>query len=392
MEKLGMRIAVLKPGLLFLAIFSTTAGANDQYPKLSLTVDAYHKSNSTALGGRHEGFGLSHTELNAQHRIGHLFDVTVTAIGEANEEETEFSIEEAYLRSLSLPAGVTLKGGRFLSDIGYLNGQHPHADSFVERPLLYRAFLGGHYYDDGLSLSLVMPTDLYWRVGAEAFTGDELGEFDHNRQIGTWTLSTKIGGDIGTSQSWQTGFSYMRNRMLNQTDTSHEHEHEEEQEHGHADAHDHHGHSHGAEYYGKHMYLADIVWKWSPQGNNRDQQLSLSGEYIRVTDPNQYASNSQYHEGWYGSAVYRFSPQWSMGIRHGKVDLQLGHDDHFHEGSLAESSVMLAWNPTHTQTLRLQYSHQDVQKDWNETFTESSDNALTLQYIISFGAHDAHAF
>lgn len=382
-----MHIRVLRPSLLALAIISITAQAEEQYPELSLTIDAYHKSDNTALGGREEGWGLSHTELSARHRFGNLFDATVTAVAEANEEDTDFSFEEVYLQTLSLPAGLTLRAGRFLSDIGYLNGQHPHTDSFVERPLLYRAFLGGHYYDDGVGLNLVMPTDLYWRISAEAFTGDELGEFEHDKRVGTWTLSTKVGGDIGTSQSWQAGFSYMRNRMLDQGG-SEEEEHHHHEEHDHAD----HGHSHGAEYYGKHLYLADAVWKWSPEGNNRNQQLAISGEYIRVTDPNQYAKNDQYHEGWYGSAVYRFSPRWSAGIRHGQVDLQLGHDDHFHEGSLRETSAMLAWNPSHTQTLRLQYSYQDVHKDWHDTFTESADNAVTLQYILSFGAHDAHSF
>ncbi|TCK04774.1 hypothetical protein [Marinobacterium mangrovicola] len=389
-----MRIRVLKPALLTLAVASVSAQAADQYPNVSLTVDAYHKSDNTALGGRHEGWGLSHTELSVSQRFGNLFDGTITAVGEANEEETEFNFEEVYLQTLALPAGMTLRAGRFLSDIGYLNGQHPHADSFTERPLIYRSFLGGHYYDDGIGLNVVMPTELYWRVGAEAFTGDELGEFDHDRTIGAWTVSSKVGGDIGASQSWQAGVSYLRNRMLDQGGAHEEHahdEHEHEHEHEHEDD-AHHGHSHGAEYAGKHLYLADIVWKWSPQGNNRGQQLTLSGEYIRATDPNESAASSDYHEGWYGSAVYRFSPQWSAGIRHGRVDLQMGHDDHFHEASMTESTLMLAWNPTHTQTVRLQYAHQDVRKDWQDTLSDSADNALTLQYIISFGAHDAHAF
>ena len=48
------------------------------------------------------------------------------------------------------------------------------ADDFVERPLLYRAFLGGHWNDDGLRLNLTLPTATYWMVGAEAFRGRRL--------------------------------------------------------------------------------------------------------------------------------------------------------------------------------------------------------------------------
>ncbi len=368
-------------------IASTQVQAELQAPDISLTVDAYHKSDNTALGGRMEGWGLSHTELAISQQFGNFATGKITGVVESNEEETDFNFEEVYLQTLSLPAGMTLRGGRFLSDIGYLNGQHPHADSFSERPLMYRAFLGGHYYDDGLGLSVVMPTDLYWRISAEAFDGEELGEFEGDPTVGTWALSTTFGGDLSQSQSWQAGFSYLRNRMLEQgeEESGHDHDHD----HDHAD--EHHGHSHGAEYAGKHMYMADLVWKWAPRGNNRNQQLTLSAEYARVTDLNEYASSDDYHQGWYGSAVYRFAPQWSAGVRYGRVDLMLGHDDHFHDGKLEETTAMVAWNPTHTQTLRLQYTHQDVIEDWNDTF-EGADNAVTLQYIISFGAHDAHAF
>lgn len=362
------------------AFISSTALAELPAPEISLTIDAYHKSNDTALGSRSEGWGLSHTELALKQQLGSWMTGKLTAVMESNEEETDFSIEEAYLQTLALPAGLTLRGGRFLSDIGYLNGQHPHADSFVERPLMYRAFLGGHYYDDGLGLSLVMPTDLYWRISAEVFDGDSLSETDTGQTVGTWVVSTTFGGDLSDSQSWQAGLSYLRNRTL-LADTDHDdHDHEE------------HGHSHGAEYTGEHLYAADLVWKWAPKGNNRNQQLILSAEYARASDINEFASSNEYHEGWYGSAVYRFTPQWSAGLRYGRIDVQLGHGDHFHEGALDETSVMLAWNPSHTQTLRLQYTHQDVHKDWHETFDEAADDVLTLQYVISFGAHDAHAF
>lgn len=372
--------SIVRPLLSLAVSFTATAQAELPAPEISLTIDAYYKSDETALGGRTEDWGLSHTELALKQQLGNWMSGTLTTVMESNEDDTDFSIEEAYLQTLSLPAGLILRGGRFLSDIGYLNSQHSHADSFVERPLLYRAFLGGHYYDDGLGLSLIMPTDLYWRISAEAFDGDQLSETDSGRTVGTWAMSTTLGGDLSDSQSWQAGLSYLRNRTLSADTDDHDHDHDD------------HGHSHGAEYTGKHLYAADLVWKWAPKGNNRHQQLTLSAEYARVTDISEFASSHEYHEGWYGSAVYRFAPQWSAGLRHGRIDVQMGHDDHFHEGALAETAVMLAWNPSHTQTLRLQYTHQDVHKDWHETFDEAADDVLTLQYVISFGAHDAHAF
>ncbi|MDP0881061.1 hypothetical protein Q6276_29995, partial [Klebsiella variicola] len=81
------------------------------------------------------------------------------------------------------------------------------------------------------------------------------GEFDDNPTVGTWALSTTLGGDISDSQSWQAGVSYLRNRMLGHAEEEHHHDHHDHEE-------DHSGHSHGAEYAGKHLYMADLVWKW----------------------------------------------------------------------------------------------------------------------------------
>jgi hypothetical protein len=64
--------------------------------------------------------------------------------------------------------------GRFASQIGYLNEQHPHADDFVERPLLYRAFFGGHWFDDGLRLNWTAPTPFFLGLGVEVFRGKQL--------------------------------------------------------------------------------------------------------------------------------------------------------------------------------------------------------------------------
>ena len=42
----------------------------------------------------------------------------------------------------NLGEGLTLKGGRFYSGVGYLNSQHAHRWDFVDNPLAYQAFLG----------------------------------------------------------------------------------------------------------------------------------------------------------------------------------------------------------------------------------------------------------
>src|SRR3546814_7619883 len=81
------------------------------------------------------------------------------------------SVEEAYINTLALPAGLAVKFGRFFSDIGYQNHVHAHAWDFADAPLVYRAFFGGQLGDDGVQVRWLAPTDLFVELGAEGLRG-----------------------------------------------------------------------------------------------------------------------------------------------------------------------------------------------------------------------------
>ncbi|MFN7727174.1 MAG: hypothetical protein ACK5QH_19125, partial [Rubrivivax sp.] len=116
-------------------------------------VDVTQSSRALALGARDQGLQLGHSDLTASGPVGSWFKAHVGAMFETHEGQLERSLEEAWLETTRLPAGLQARAGRFASQIGYLNQQHPHADDFVERPLLYRGFFGGHWNDDGLRLN-----------------------------------------------------------------------------------------------------------------------------------------------------------------------------------------------------------------------------------------------
>ena len=82
------------------------------------------------------------------------------------------AVEEAFIQSTSMPGGLTLKGGRFFSGVGYLNERHAHNWMFIDMPLPYRAFMGGQYGDDGVQVRWLAPTEFFLEFGAEAFRGD----------------------------------------------------------------------------------------------------------------------------------------------------------------------------------------------------------------------------
>ncbi|MGS0825199.1 hypothetical protein ACVBIO_05250 [Shewanella sp. 0m-8] len=383
------------------ALFSTQALASDPSltnPAISAVLDGYYQSAERPMSERVEGFGLGHTEVAMSANIDDMFYGKLTAVVEMHDGETELGLEEAFIQTLAMPAGFSVRAGRFLSDIGYLNNQHVHTDAFSDRPAVYRAFLGSHYFDDGVRLNYVAPTDLYWTMGVESFKGDKMraadehGERDY-KNLGVYTAFTKLGGDVGDNGSWQAGLSYLRNE--NGRMTADEHEHVEVQDdHGH-------DHSHNAQYTGENTYIADFVYKWAPNGNYKYQHLTLSGEYFRVTDfapleehhdeheePGHDDSGKDYQDGWYLSSVFQFSPRWSAGLRYGQIDTQMMHSDHFDSQKLKETEVSLAWHHSHFSTVRLQYTNQ---QGTNFDGIED-DNVITLQYVMTLGAHGAHQF
>lgn len=351
--------------------------ANPANPDLSFILDGYYKAENTALSERGQSFGLGHTELSLQSAVDDRFVGRLTAVLESHEGETELDLEEAYLDTTGLPAGLNIRFGRFLSQVGYLNSHHTHSDYFSERPAVYRALLGAHYFDDGVRLNALVPTPFFWRLGAEAFKGSQLAGGEGDESVGVYTLNTKLGGDIGVSNSWQLGASYIYHKLSVMEED--EHEEEEHDDHGH-------DHSHSAAYSAEDLYVLDAVWKWAPLGNPRNQQLILSGEYLYAENLNEFATDDDVHEGWYASLVYRFHPQWGIGIRQGEVDLKQAHEDHFHDQTLEETDVVVFWSHSHFSTIRLQYSQQE-----GNSF-ENINDAVTLQYVMSLGVHGAHEF
>lgn len=349
-------------------------------------LDATYTSRALALEGRDQGLQLGHSDLTASGPLGSLFKAQLTATFATHDGKLEKGIEEAWLETTRLPAGLQARAGRFASQIGYLNQQHPHADDFVERPLLYRGFFGGHWNDDGLRVNWTAPTPFYLMVGAEAFHGKRLVEETASpaKNPGIATVVVKTGADLNRSHSWQLGLSHIRSRREAAVEA---HEHDEgDEDH---DAHDHdHDHAHGAQFSGRKTWMIDATWKWAPDGNNREQQVRVGFEAARITDLNRYAGSGDRHEANAVTLVWRFRPGWEVGARADWLRARMPHDDHFDSVLLRERAVMVAWKPSHMQSLRLQYT---TQRD-AVGIEDPTKRSVQLQYVLAFGAHGAHAY
>lgn len=373
------------------AIPVAAAASSDEGWEAGVVLDAAQTTKKLALGFRDQGLGLGHSDVLIRGPLGAALNAESILATHTIDGRLEVHAERLSLSTRTLPLGLSAVAGRFASQIGYLNEQHPHADDFTERPLLYRGFLGNHWFDDGLRLNWIAPTPFYLRVGAETFTGRQLiKEAETKPSIGAWTLSSKTGGDFNQSNSWQFGLSVVGNRRQ-----------AEVREHGAGEsAHD---HDHGAAFSGRRMGMSDLVYKWAPNGNPRQEQIRLVWEYAVVSGIHPQ-SGSLGHAGSTLGAVWRFHPAWEVGLRSDWLRVnspELRDNDGdgvaeslgFAAGRLREQSLMIAYKPNHGQTYRLQYSAQRATgSDVADIFARPASSGIQFQVTIEFGAHSAHSF
>jgi len=322
------------------------------------------------------GFAVGETEFSFSANVNDLFHAQAAVSLDAADGSV--SLEEGFLETLALPAGATVKAGRFFSAIGYLNEQHAHKDNFVDRPMPYLAFLGGQYGDDGVQISFVMPTDLYMQVGAGAFRGASFpaGGAD-NKGVGAFTGFLRLGGDVGFSNSWRFGLSFLHANSSHRvtgdiTDPQ-------------ADVLNFTGNTD--------LQIADFKYQWSPYGNTVDRSFVLQGEYLRRS------RNGTFNDipfdgtdtGFYVEGVYKFMHGWRAGYRYSALNPNDAVPVSLRGKLLGDAGInpnnhsfMIDWARNEFSLLRVQFSTE--QSQFNR------DNRIYLRYIMSIGAHGAHSF
>jgi hypothetical protein len=74
------------------------------------------------------------------------------------------TVEEGYLTTLSLPAKLQLKVGKFREAVGRINPTHPHALPFIDLPNAYLNLFGDEgLNDEGVSLSWLLPNKAFYQ-------------------------------------------------------------------------------------------------------------------------------------------------------------------------------------------------------------------------------------
>lgn len=355
---------------------------------------AVHNHDSATVDPANQrGFSLDHTELVLAANIDPNW--RGQAILATLDGSTE--VEEAWFQSLGLSHGMGLKAGRFRSGIGYLNEQHPHQWDFADAPLMYQALFGEHasYANDGVQLKWLAPTDTFIELGAEIGRGANFPGTERNKNgSNAAAVFAHLGGDVGIAHSWRAGLSYLNTRAEARTAHFEDINALEAQ---------------GAFSGRSATWIADLVWKWSPNGNPKYQNFKLQAEYfsrreqgdLLCTDLDTATPtactggvSSDYRSrqsGGYVQGVFQFTPQWRAGLRHERLDS--GQRDF---GVNAANLVIDAYKPQKTSAMVdyswSEFSRLRLQYAQDKSMLGVSDNQVTVQYIMSLGAHGAHKF
>jgi len=329
-------------------------------------------------GPETEGFNLGESELTLSANIDDKFYAQATIAFGNDAGATEVEMEELYVQTLALNNGLTLKAGRYFSALGYLNEQHAHAWDFADAPLVYQAMLGGQLKNDGIQLSVILPTDFYLQAGLELGNAQNFPSSGIHNGFGSQTAFLSTGGDIGYSHSWQLGLSYWRASVKQRTGLDE---------------------NPAFSYTGDSAITAlDFVYKWSPNGNNKQQNIKFQFEYFDrnedgiLGDIDTSAVNYDGNQiGWYSELAWLFRPTWRTAIRYDRID---ANNKSFNQQRLeaagllsdaeqTRASIMFEWLPSEFSRLRVQYN------DEVDVFNAAQ---WFFQYTYSMGSHGGHQF
>ncbi|HTT40393.1 MAG TPA: hypothetical protein VMH32_22295 [Burkholderiales bacterium] len=361
---------------------------SDQDPR-TRTVTGFLGSDEYGLPNR--GFDLGETEIQISANIDHLFYGQATF----SIEDGTISAEEAFFQTTGIGHGLTVKGGRYFSAIGYFNSVHNHAWDFQDPALVQKAFLGDNFGMDGVQVSWIAPLPtVYVEVGGEGgkpveFPFPDSSYNSNGFQVGT--AYAHLGGDIGESSSYRLGVWGLtsQNGVTDQL----------------VPALDFTGFTNTLSGGSDNLWGLDFVYKWAPNGDPSYQNAKVVAEWMHRSlngtltyapglPQSQVGSLNASQSGWYIQGVYQFHPYWRVGLRY----------DQLNEGSYGLGpglvgapglappdftprrwSVMTDWSPSEFSRFRLQFQQDKSQ-------VGLTDNQVFLQYIFSLGTHGAHKF
>jgi hypothetical protein len=400
------------------------AGANVRLIDVSLntlfaagfsTVDSERELRNLQGGAhdpRNQGFTLQQAELSFTGAVDPYFTGEAHVVASTDGVE----LEEAFITTSSLPWGLQLEMGYFLTEFGRINPQHPHQWDWLDQPVINTRMFGGEgLRSPGVRLGWLTP--LPW--ASELHLG--MQNADEGDLTASFISSEPVGGRPSTGRDvdgvkellylarWANSWDFSPETtallglsgLYGPNDTGND----------------------GKTW----IYGLDFTLKWRPQTNFRGWPFVVwqteiikrdftADRYVAGTasdgdggdDGHDHGDDGDAVEfdedlpsdvlrdfGGYTQVLYGFRPGWATGLR---FEYASGSGPSVIDGSMGRRaedpdradrfrfSPLLAWWPTHFSRLRLQYN-----LDWSDQLNDT-EHTFWLGAEILYGAHAAHSY
>ena len=124
------------------------------------------RASYNSIGKRNIEAYLNETEISLQAAVDPYLraDFFLSFGRDPETKKYGVEVEEGYLTTLSLPAQLQLRLGKFREAVGRINPVHPHALPFIDMPNAYVNYFGEEgLNDEGLSLSWLVPNKKFYQ-------------------------------------------------------------------------------------------------------------------------------------------------------------------------------------------------------------------------------------
>ncbi|MGA1978421.1 MAG: hypothetical protein ABSG89_11280 [Bacteroidales bacterium] len=259
-------------------------------------------------------------------------------------------LEEGYLTTLSLPAHLQLKVGRFKGALGRINPVHSHALPFISLPEAFQNYFGEGINDDGVSLSWLVPNSLFYQELVVQVTDGPIESPSFSRSVGNTYLELvhlKNFFDLTSNATLELGFSGITGANPDTLRSN--------------------------------IAAMDLTYKWKPVQYNTYKSFTWQSEgwFSNANTAKDHAVNTF---GMYSLINFQFSRRmFFTGI--------YSYSNKPFSANTRENaySVTIGWYATEFQKIEIE--GKTVSSNVN-----SEQNQILLRWIFVIGTHGAHQY
>jgi hypothetical protein len=302
---------------------------------------------------------LHETEISLQSVVDPYaradFFISLSRNPEAGEFGAE--VEEGYLTTLSLPAHLQLKAGKFKQSFGKINSLHPHALSFVDMPNPFVKFFGEEgLNDEGLQLSWLLPNHSFFQeLTVEVTDGPRENPSFVRSSINHFVTLAHLKNfwDLSDNATLEFGLSGVSGENFTGNTTN--------------------------------IGGIDLTYKWKPVRMNTYKSFTFQNEF--------YLSNMHFDDaavnsiGWYSLINVQVAKRWFV----------TGRYDYTNAPASAQyveqaASATLGWYATEFQKIELEGKATFANQLVEENNFEKNFAQAFLRWIFVIGTHGAHQY